>query len=175
VDVIVYATGFHTTDSYTYVDVKGLRGEDLVDRWNREGVVAHRGIAVADMPNLFFLLGPNTGLGHTSVVFMIESQIHYVAEAIAAVKKFGAQALAPSRSAQDRFNAELQDKLAGSVWNTGGCSSWYLDEHGVNRTLWSGMTWQYWRSTRSLKPAEYRFFGVGTGSPANRRAVTVNG
>jgi cation diffusion facilitator CzcD-associated flavoprotein CzcO len=163
-DVIVYATGFHTTDSYTYVDVKGQRGEDLVDRWNREGVVAHRGIAVADMPNLFFLLGPNTGLGHTSVVFMIESQIHYVAEAIAAVDKAGAQALAPSRSAQDRSNAELQTKLAGSVWNTGGCSSWYLDDHGVNRTLWSGMTWQYWRDTRSLKLAEYKFFGVGTGA-----------
>jgi cation diffusion facilitator CzcD-associated flavoprotein CzcO len=173
VDVIVYATGFHVTDSYTYVDIKGQRGEDLVDRWNREGVVAHRGIAVADMPNLFFLLGPNTGLGHTSVVFMIESQIHYVAEAIATVEKFGAQALAPSRSAQDRFNTELQDKLAGSVWNTGGCSSWYLDEHGVNRTLWSGMTWQYWRSTRSLRPAEYRFFGVGTGSRASRRAITA--
>jgi cation diffusion facilitator CzcD-associated flavoprotein CzcO len=165
-DVIVYATGFHTTDSYTYVDVKGPRGEDLVDRWNREGVVAHRGIAVADMPNLFFLLGPNTGLGHTSVVFMIESQIHYVAQAIAAVDKAGAQALAPSRSAQDRSNAELQTKLSGSVWNTGGCSSWYLDEHGVNRTLWSGMTWQYWRDTRSLKLAEYKFFGVGTGSRA---------
>jgi hypothetical protein len=104
---------------------------------------------------------------------MIESQIHYVAEAIATVEKFGAQALAPSRSAQDRFNTVLQDKLAGSVWNTGGCSSWYLDEHGVNRTLWSGMTWQYWRSTRSLRPAEYRFFGVGTGSRASRRAVTA--
>ena len=168
----MYATGFHVTDSYTYVDVKGPRGEDLVDRWNREGVVAHRGIAVADMPNLFFLLGPNTGLGHTSVVFMIESQIHYVAEAIAAVDKAGAQALAPSRAAQDRSNAELQNKLAGSVWNTGGCSSWYLDDHGVNRTLWSGMTWQYWRDTRSLKLAEYKFFGVGTGSSAKRRAVT---
>jgi hypothetical protein len=173
VDVIVYATGFHVTDSYTYVDVKGPRGEDLVDRWNREGVMAHRGIAVADMPNLFFLLGPNTGLGHTSVVFMIESEIHYVAEAIAACDRLDAQALAPTRAAQNRFNEGLQHKLAGSVWNTGGCSSWYLDEHGVNRTLWSGMTWQYWRATRSLKPAEYRFFGVGTGSPADRPAATV--
>ncbi|MGH3969086.1 MAG: flavin-containing monooxygenase, partial [Mycobacterium sp.] len=162
VDVIVYATGFHVTDSYTYVDVKGPRGEDLVDRWNSEGVVAHRGIAVADMPNLFFLLGPNTGLGHTSVVFMIESQIHYVAEAIAAVDKADAQALAPTRTAQDAFNTELQHQLAGSVWNTGGCSSWYLDEHGVNRTLWSGMTWQYWRATRKLQASEYRFSGVGT-------------
>ena len=63
VDVIVFATGFHVTDSYTYVDIKGAGGEDLVDRWNREGMVAHRGIAVADMPNLFFLLGPNTAWG----------------------------------------------------------------------------------------------------------------
>ncbi|HEX7322950.1 MAG TPA: NAD(P)/FAD-dependent oxidoreductase [Mycobacterium sp.] len=168
VDVIVYATGFHVTDSYTYVDVKGPGGEDLVDRWNREGVVAHRGIAVAGMPNLFFLLGPNTGLGHTSVVFMIESQIHYVGEAITAADKAGAQALAPTRAAQDRFNDELQHKLGGSVWNTGGCRSWYLDEHGVNRTLWSGMTWEYWRATRRLRASEYQFSGVGSGAPAGR-------
>ena len=174
VDVIVYATGFHVADSFTYLDIKGPRGEDLVDRWKREGLVAHRGVAVADIPNMFFLLGPNTGLGHTSVVFMIESQIHYVTKAIAAVDKAGAQALAPSRSAQDRFNTELQDELAGSVWNTGGCSSWYFDDHGVNRTQWSGMTWQYWRSIRSLKLAEYRFFGVGTGAAAERPAVAVS-
>jgi cation diffusion facilitator CzcD-associated flavoprotein CzcO len=161
VDVIVFATGFHVTDSYTYVDVKGPGGEDLVDRWNREGVAAHRGVAIADVPNLFFLLGPNTGLGHTSVVIMIEAQIRYVAQAIAAVDRYDAQALAPTRTAQDRDNAELQSELARSVWNTGGCSSWYLDEEGVNRTLWSGMTWQYWRATRKLKPSEYHFSGVG--------------
>ena len=103
------------------------------------------------MPNLFFLLGPNTALGHNSVVFMIESQIHYVAQAIAAVDKYGAQALAPTRAAQQRYNEELQATLAGTVWNTGGCRSWYLDEHGVNRTLWSGMTWQYWRATRQAE------------------------
>ena len=91
VDVIVYATGFHVTDSYTYVQIKGQRGEDLVDRWNREGIGAHRGITVADVPNLFFLLGPNTGLGHNSVVFMIESQIHYVVDAIKKCDKLGAQ------------------------------------------------------------------------------------
>ena len=110
-DVIVYATGFHVTDSYTYVQIKGQHGEDLVDRWNREGIGAHRGITVADVPNLFFLLGPNTGLGHNSVVFMIESQIRYVADAITKCDKLGAQALAPTRAAQDRFNDELQDKL----------------------------------------------------------------
>jgi cation diffusion facilitator CzcD-associated flavoprotein CzcO len=160
-DVIVYATGFHVTDSYTYVQIKGQRGEDLVDRWNREGIGAHRGITVADVPNLFFLLGPNTGLGHNSVVFMIESQIHYVADAIAQCDKRGAQALAPTREAQDRFNDELQEKLSGSVWNSGGCSSWYLDEHGKNTVLWGGYTWQYWMATRSVKPEEYQFLGAG--------------
>lgn len=154
---MVAATGFHVTDSYTYVDIKGPGGEDLVDRWNREGIAALRGITVAGMPNLFFLLGPNTALGHNSVVFMIESQIRYVAHAIAAVDKSGAQALAPTRAAQDAYNAELQHELAGTVWSTGGCRSWYLDEHGVNRTLWSGMTWQYWLATRRFDPSEYEF------------------
>ncbi|EID15301.1 flavin-containing monooxygenase [Mycolicibacterium phlei] len=158
-DVVVFATGFHVTDSYTYVHIKGPRGEDLVDRWNREGIAALRGITVADMPNLFFLLGPNTALGHNSVVFMIESQIRYAAQAIAAVDKAGVEALAPTREAQDRYNQKLQGELAGTVWNTGGCRSWYLDEHGVNRTLWSGMTWQYWLATRRFDPSEYEFLG----------------
>lgn len=157
VDVVIWATGFHVTDSYTYVDIKGADGEDLVDRWNAEGMAAHRGITVAGMPNLFFLLGPNTALGHNSVVFMIESQIRYVAQAIAAVDQAGAAALAPTRRAQDEYNADLQRHLAGTVFSTGGCHSWYMDAHGVNRTLWSGMTWQYWLATRSFKPSEYSF------------------
>lgn len=167
-DVVVFATGFHVTDSYTYVHIKGPGGEDLVDRWNREGIAALRGITVADMPNLFFLLGPNTALGHNSVVFMIESQIRYAAKAIAAVDQQGAEALAPTREAQDRYNDELQGELAGTVWSTGGCRSWYLDEHGVNRTLWSGMTWQYWLATRRFDASEYRFFDSKARQPGVR-------
>ena len=159
VDVVVFATGFHVTDSYTYVQVTGPGGEDLVDRWRREGVEAHRGIAVAGMPNLFFLLGPNTGLGHNSVVFMIESQIRYVAQAIAAVDAAGATALAPTRSAQDDFNRRLHADLDRSVWSIGGCSSYYMDERGKNRTLWGGMTWQYWLATRRLRRSEFTFSG----------------
>lgn len=96
VDVVVYGAGFHVTDSYTYVQIKECHDEDLVDRWNREGMVAHRGITVADMPNLFFLLGPKTGLGHNSVVFTIESQIRYIVDAISTCDWSGAQALAPT-------------------------------------------------------------------------------
>jgi cation diffusion facilitator CzcD-associated flavoprotein CzcO len=171
VDAIVLATGFHVTDWYTFVEIKGARGEDLGDRWTREGVVAHRGITVADVPNLFLLLGPNTGLGHNSVVFMIESQIRYVAAAIATADKARAQALAPTRAAQDRFNDKLQRDLSGTVWNTGGCRSWYQDEHGVNRSLWSGFTWEYWLATRSFNASEYRFLGTDRDTRTQRVAV----
>jgi cation diffusion facilitator CzcD-associated flavoprotein CzcO len=171
VDAIVFATGFHVTDWYTYLDIKGAEGEDLADRWTREGVMAHRGITVADVPNLFLLLGPNTGLGHNSVVFMIESQIRYVADAISAADRLAAQALAPTREAQDRFNDELQRDLSTTVWNTGGCQSWYMDEHGVNRSLWSGFTWEYWLATRKFRASEYKFFGLGRDTPTQDVAV----
>jgi cation diffusion facilitator CzcD-associated flavoprotein CzcO len=170
VDVIIYGTGFSGTHSYAYnhlapgsrLQIKGRNGEELIDRWNREGVGAHRGVTVADVPNLFLMLGPNTGQDHNSVVFMIESQVRYIADAIATCDKIGAQALAPTRDAQDSFNNEMQRKLARSVFNTGGCRDWYLNEHGNNRVIWAGYTWQYWMATRSVKPAEYEFTGLGT-------------
>jgi cation diffusion facilitator CzcD-associated flavoprotein CzcO len=174
VDVIVYATGFLGTNSYAYnhlaqdrrLQINGKNGEDLTDRWNSEGVGAHRGITVVDMPNLFLMLGPNTGQDHNSVVFMIESQIRYVAHAIATCQKLSAKALAPTRVAQDRFNDGLQRKLAGSVFNSAGCSAWYLDEHGNNTVIWGGYTWQYWMATRRVKPAEYHFTGMADPSTA---------
>ncbi|MFH5229367.1 flavin-containing monooxygenase [Antrihabitans spumae] len=159
VDAIIYGTGFHVIDSFTNLSIKGRDGEDLTDRWTQEGVQAHRGITVAGVPNAFFLLGPNTGLGHNSIVFMIESQIHYVIEAMKLVEANGVAAIAPRREAQDRFNEKLQSNLAGSVWNTGGCESWYLDEHGNNRTLWAGFTWQYWLQTRRVDVSEYELIG----------------
>jgi hypothetical protein len=104
---------------------------------------------------------------------MIESQIRYAAQAIAALDRAGAQALAPTRAAADSYNEELQGELAGTVWNTGGCRSWYLDEHGVNRTLWSGMTWQYWMATRKFRASEYKFFGPGRDTPTQDVAATT--
>jgi hypothetical protein len=103
---------------------------------------------------------------------MIESQIRYVGQAIAAVDRAGVRALAPTRAAQDRNNAELQHDLARTVWSTGGCQSWYLDEHGVNRTLWSGMTWQYWLATRRFKASEYTFLGTRRDTPTQDVAAS---
>jgi cation diffusion facilitator CzcD-associated flavoprotein CzcO len=155
VDAIIYGTGFHVTDAFDYVNITGVDGRDLSKDWRTNGIRTHYGITVAGYPNLFFLLGPNTALGHNSVVFMIESQIRYVAQAMALVERTGAAALEPKESAQARFQSDIQRKLVEGVWTQGGCTSWYLDAHGVNRTIWPGFTWRYWQRTRRLDPADY--------------------
>lgn len=155
VDAIIYGTGFHVTDAFDYVNITGVDGRDLSKDWRTNGIRTHYGITVAGYPNLFFLLGPNTALGHNSVVFMIESQIRYVAQAMALAERSGAAALEPKESAQARFQSDIQRKLVEGVWTQGGCTSWYLDAHGVNRTIWPGFTWRYWQRTRKLDPADY--------------------
>lgn len=159
VDVIIYGTGFHVTDAFDYLDLTGVGGRDLAKQWRDEGIQTHLGITVAGYPNLFFLLGPNTGLGHNSVVFMIESQIRYVSQAMALADRAGVAALDTRESAQAEFQSDIQRKLAGGVWTRGGCTSWYLDARGVNRTIWPGFTWRYWLRTRRLDPAAFELVG----------------
>jgi len=108
---------------------------------------AHKGTTMAGYPNLFMLMGPNTGLGHNSVVFMIEAQINYVIDALRTMKQRRAGVLEVRREAQEAYDAEIQRKLEGTVWNTGGCASWYLDATGRNSTIWPGFTWPYKRRT----------------------------
>ncbi len=157
VDVVIFATGFHVSDSYTFLDIKGRDGIDLVDRWNSEGMQALRGVTVTDMPNLFFLLGPNTGYGHNSVVFNIECQIRYTMQLIKAVDKRDATAVMPKRKAQNDYNEWLQKSLKGTVWDVGGCNSWYYDKNGINSVLFSDIATAYWLKTRLLKSSEYEF------------------
>ncbi|MET8849351.1 NAD(P)/FAD-dependent oxidoreductase [Amycolatopsis sp. NPDC004625] len=152
-DVIVYGTGFHVTDAFDDLEIVGRDGRNLGKEWATEGMRTHLGITVAGFPNLFFLLGPNTGLGHNSVVFMIEAQISYVAEALRLAR---GRAIEPKPEAQERFNARIQRKLAKGIWTRGGCKSWYLDAKGVNRTIWPGFTWRYWLDTRKLRREDFR-------------------
>lgn len=159
VDVIIHGTGFHVTDAFDHLDVTGVDDRHLAKEWAAGGIQTHLGITVAGYPNLFFLLGPNTGLGHNSVVFMIESQIRYVAAAMALADQNGAEALDTKESAQARFQSDIQRKLAGGVWTRGGCTSWYLDSRGVNRTIWPGFTWRYWLRTRRLDPDVFDLVG----------------
>ncbi len=159
VDAIIYGTGFKVTDALEYLDITGVDGRDLAKEWAAEGMQTHKGIAVSGFPNLFFLLGPNTALGHNSVVFMIESQSRYVVDAIKLADSRDAAALDVRPGVQDKFQQEIQDKLVKGVWTQGGCKSWYLDAKGVNRTIWPGFTWRYWLETRKVDPADFELSG----------------
>lgn len=162
-DVIVYGTGFHVTDAFDHADISGADGISIQDSW-RDGVEAYLGLTVAGFPNLFILLGPNSGLGHNSMIFMIESQVHYVIKCLDLIDKRGAVAV--TGQAQRQFNTSLQRRFKGSVWSAGGCVSWYLDSAGVNRALWPGSTVRYWWQTRRLAA---RHFEPAAASRANGR------
>ncbi|MEV1288564.1 NAD(P)/FAD-dependent oxidoreductase [Micromonospora sp. NPDC049679] len=155
VDTIIFGTGFHVTDMPMAQTIRGRDGRTLAETW-RGSMRAFQGTSVTGFPNLFLLLGPNTGLGHTSVVFMIECQITYLLGMLRHLRQTGAHAIEPTPEAQERFVAHVDRKMAGTVWSQGGCRSWYLDENGRNSALWPGYTWSYWLRTRRFDAAAYR-------------------
>lgn len=154
VDTIIFGTGFKVADGLARMNVTGRDGVKLADAW-AEGPEALLGTTVAGFPNLFTIVGPNTGLGHSSMVFMVESQLNYVLDAMRTVDRHGAVAIDTRSESQAEFNAEIQRRLGKAVWAKGGCASWYLDEHGRNRTLWPGYTFDFRRRTRKLDPGHH--------------------
>ncbi|HXE43934.1 MAG TPA: NAD(P)/FAD-dependent oxidoreductase [Conexibacter sp.] len=157
-DVLVWGTGFHTTDLAFPEWLHGRDGRTLGDVWREHGMQALRGTTIAGFPNLFLLVGPNTFLGHNSMVFMIESQLAYAIDALRTLDERGAVACEPTPHAQAAFNARVQRRMRHTVWTNGGCASWYLDAHGRNTTLWPGSSWTFRRATRRFDPAEYELF-----------------
>jgi cation diffusion facilitator CzcD-associated flavoprotein CzcO len=155
VDALVVATGFHTTDLPVADRIIGRRGRSLAQQWGVDGMSAYKGTTVSGFPNLFLLVGPNTGLGHSSMVYMIESQLNYVLDALDTMQERRIAALEPAPGAQAQWNQDLQRRMRRTVWNRGGCSSWYLDEHGRNVTLWPRTTFTLRRLTRRFDPRQY--------------------
>ncbi|MQA15685.1 MAG: NAD(P)-binding protein [Pseudonocardiaceae bacterium] len=154
VDTIIFGTGFHVTDMPVASRIRGREGRCLAETW-ADSAQAHRGTTVAGFPNLFMLVGPNTGLGHTSMVYMIESQVSYVLDALRHLERSGAAAVEARLPAQVAYNESVQERMRDTVWTTGGCASWYLDARGRNTTLWPSFSWQFRRATRRFEPAEY--------------------
>jgi cation diffusion facilitator CzcD-associated flavoprotein CzcO len=154
VDTIIFGTGFHVSDLPISGRLRGRDGRTLADHWDGSPR-AYKGAAVAGFPNLFFLVGPNTGLGHNSIVFMIESQITYAAGALKAMRRRGAAVLDVRPEAQAAYNAELEEMTRGTVWVSGGCSSYYIDRNGHNSTIWPTFTWPFRRRTREFDEAAY--------------------
>ena len=154
-DVIIFGTGFKAADPIPPGVVFGRNGQDLGEQW-KEGPEAYKGTTVAGFPNLFFLMGPNTGLGHNSMVYMIESQIAYVLGALKLMGQKKLRSVEVNAKAQSSFNADLQGKVSGTVWNAGGCQSWYIHPaSGKNVTLWPGFTWQFRKITRRFDAGAY--------------------
>jgi cation diffusion facilitator CzcD-associated flavoprotein CzcO len=154
VDTIIFGTGFHVTDVPIADRVTGRDGRTLAETWNGS-MQAYKGTTVAGFPNLFFLVGPNTGLGHTSIVFIIESQIAYVLDALRTMRRRGARTLEVRAEAQSAYNAELDRMTEDTVWVTGGCTSYYIDRNGHNSALWPTYTWPFRRRLREFDVAAY--------------------
>jgi cation diffusion facilitator CzcD-associated flavoprotein CzcO len=165
VDTIVFATGFQVTPPPIAEKIRGRGGALLADRWAEGGMRAHRGTTVPGFPNLFFLVGPNTGLGHNSMVHQIESQIGYVREALALMERERIGEVEVRADAMERFNDRVQRELEGTVWDAGGCASWYLDDHGRNTTLWPGFTFAFRRLLKRFDRESYELRPARTGAP----------
>ena len=169
-DTIILGTGFHVTDMPVAQWIYGGDGRSLAETWSGSAQ-AYLGTAVAGFPNLFLLVGPNTGLGHNSIVFMIESQLHYLMEGLRVMRRDGLDVIEVREPVQRRYNEELQRRLQGTVWNSGGCSSWYLDEHGRNTTIWPGSTWPYHQRLKHFRPEDYELTRRGR-TPRSRPSAS---
>jgi len=165
VDTLIFGTGFRVTDMAMAHSIRGRGGRSLAEAW-RGSMRAYRGVTVAGFPNLFLLLGPNTGLGHSSVVFMIECQIRYLLGLLTHLDRAGVSAVEPTPQAQAAYVADIDRRMRRTVWIRGGCRSWYLDSTGRNSTLWPSYTWSYWLRMRRFDPHAYRAVTPGTGAAA---------
>ena len=154
IDAVVFATGFDVQGFLRPLQVVGQGGRTLEETW-RDGAEAYLGMAVPGFPNLFILLGPNTGLGHNSVVLMIEAQIYYILRCLQRMKAEGIQTLEVKPDAMSNFSRGVQRRLRKAVWSAGGCTSWYLDSQQRNTTLWPGYVIEYWLRTRRPRPDAY--------------------
>jgi len=155
IDTLILATGFTPAELPIAERIRGREGSSLAEVW-KGSPRAYLGTTVAGFPNLLLFYGPNLNLGHSSIVYMLESQANYALDALRTMRLTGAAEFEVRPGAQAAFNEELQERLATTVWNTGGCGSWYLDRNGRNSIQWPGFTFEYRRRTRRFDPEAYR-------------------
>ncbi|MBK8469410.1 MAG: NAD(P)/FAD-dependent oxidoreductase [Actinomycetales bacterium] len=151
VDALVLATGFDLQGSFLRIDIRGVGGRRLAEDW-ADGRSTHLGIEVAGFPELYLLLGPNTALGHNSVLLMIESAIEHILAGLRRAQNAGPHTV--TRDAQDRFGRWVAARTRHTVWGSG-CQSWYLDERGRNIAIWPASTIRYRLATRWLRERDY--------------------
>lgn len=171
VDTMIFGTGFRVTDPPTLERLRGRDGRTLLERAAGCGVQAYLGTTITGLPNLFKFTGPNTALGHNSMVFMIESQIAYIMDALRVMDERGVTTFDVRPEVQARYNERLQAKMPGTVWMSG-CASWYLDADGRNVTIWPDFTFKYRHRTRRFDTRAYELrTGVSGPLPATAQAA----
>jgi cation diffusion facilitator CzcD-associated flavoprotein CzcO len=154
-DAIIFGTGFHVTDMPIADRVVGADGRTLAEAW-KDGMQSLRGATAAGFPNWMTIIGPNTGLGNSSMILMIESQLNYLADYVRQLRVLGGRAALDARpDAVAAWNRRVQERMRRTVWNTGGCTSWYLDAEGRNTTVWPGTTTEFRRATQRVDLGEY--------------------
>ncbi|MEM7605721.1 MAG: NAD(P)/FAD-dependent oxidoreductase [Myxococcota bacterium] len=152
-DALVYSTGFKATEFLHGLEVVNAEGTSLNGHW-AQNIEAYFGLCVAGFSNLFMLIGPNTTLGHNSMIFMIEAQVHWIRQAYRFAKRRGLRRLGVKDAAERAFNRSLRKRLGASVWSSG-CQSWYLDERQQNFSIWPSYTVEYWLRTRRFQPEDF--------------------
>ena len=152
-DVLIYGTGFAATDFLAPMQIRGRDGVELNQAW-REGAEAYKGISVSGFPNLFILYGPNTNLGHSSIIYMLESQFRYVLGCIQALQARGLRYLDVKAQVQQAYNRRIQADSHRTIWEQG-CSSWYKTASGKSTNNWPGYTFTYRHLTRAPELADY--------------------
>ena len=154
-DCLIFGTGFQATDPLPRDCIIGRGGIDLMDTWH-DGAHAYKGTTVPGYPNLFLIVGPNTGLGHNSMILMIEAQVTYILDALKQMQRHRIATVDVKPVVESAYNQQLQARLQRTIWNTGGCQSWYLDPRtGKNTTLWPGSTWRFKQVTRQFALKDY--------------------
>jgi cation diffusion facilitator CzcD-associated flavoprotein CzcO len=153
-DTIILGTGFKVNDNPSFERIRGRGGITLGDAW-RGSPRAYLGTTVAGFPNLFLLVGPNSAGGYNSIIFTTEAHVNYALAAIREMTRRRAKTIDVRPEVYDRWNRKTDERLQGSVWNEGGCTSWYLDPNGRNGVWWPGFTMRLWQRTRRFEPADY--------------------
>ena len=155
VDAIIFGTGFETRQLPLTDQLFGTDGVSMAESWNGDPA-AYLGTSVQGFPNCYLMHGPNIGLGHNSVVHMLESQANYIAATVTYARDFGFAAVEPTPSAQQTYDDDVQRLSDGTVWTAGGCQSWYVNSRGRNVNIWPSSTIDFRRRTSRFIPADHK-------------------
>lgn len=159
-DLIIYSTGYDATDGVISYPVIGRNGVTLKDVW-ADFPRAYLGTTAPGFPNLFIVTGPNTGIGHTSALFIIEAQMQYIMRAIEHTEKTQSKSIEVTPEAEERYTTKIHQEMAKTVWQTGGCNSWYKSKSGKVIAMFPGFSFTYRRWAKHFKPDDHILKNTG--------------